>query len=637
MRKAPSLALLCIQALKLELLQGGNPVPDVYELPSELLDAVVARLPALALHNFQTHMPFKRCDDYESGGDDCLISGRKRARNDVLASSWKGLFKLRWPEHTNLVEPPPAEWRQLYWEKHLQDCVDEAAEAAMRPTFCGRIGSISVSGKYKILRYICHEEHTSCRQQCVCTELSFHLQTFGPYLRCLRLLNALCVTETCELLRTSRLQTLVLRWIRSEKHVEPLCKLLIQSRETLASLEFIHCKLSSSFISAICASLHGKDIHTSGIQRFCIKTSSIDMDPLAAPSAFISFLSSVRSLRSLHICDSHLDRHIARIVFSTLLDSSSDLSYLDLSENNVSGWLSTFSWRSVNGSLSSGKSLESLCKLNLRGNELDKYDAENLAHALLHMPVLESLDLSGNPIEDGGIRCVLKVPAFVVLKSTSAELHFSYMLVVRCRSLISYFTKNPNSLLADLNLENCELSCCGVIEFLDTLSTLEKTLKFLSVADNALGSEVAEAIISSLTVSIESLNISGIGLGPVGFVELGEKLVKGVKKLLSINISKNRGGVETGRFLSKLIPMAPKLVSVDASYNLMPPESLLMLCDALRSAKGDLKRLDMTGNSCISLEAGHSSSLLGEFQHSGEPIFLLPSSSASHVPYDDEP
>ncbi|KAG5377612.1 hypothetical protein IGI04_025454 [Brassica rapa subsp. trilocularis] len=604
MTKAPpSLAFLCIQSLKLQLLQGDNPIPDVYELPSELLDGVIAHLPALALHNFQTHMPFKCWDNYEAG-DDCLTltSGRKRPRNDVLGSSWKLLFKVRWPELVNSVEPS-ADWQQLYWEKHLQNCVDEAAEVAMRPTFSGRISSIHVSDK--ILRYICHEEHTNC-QKCVCTELSFHFQTFGPYLRCLRLLNVLCVTETCELLRTSKLKTLVLCWIRSEKHVEPSCKLLSQNRETLTSLEFIHCKLSSSFISAICASLHEKDIHTSGIQRFYIKASSFDIDPLAAPPAFISFLNSVRSLQSVHFCDSHLDRHIARMIFSTLLDSSSGLSTLDISENNV-GWLSTFTWRSVTSSLSSGKSLRSLCKLNLSGNELNKYDAENLSHALRHMPGLESLDLSGNPIEDSGIR-----------------------------SLISYFKKNPDSPLADLNLENCELSCCGVIEFLDTLSTVEKPLKFLSVADNALGSEVAEAIMNSLILSIESLDISSIGLGPVGFLELGKRLVKGVKKLMSINISKNRGGLETARFLSKLIPLAPKLVSVDASYNLMPPESLLMLCDSLRSAKGDLKRLDMTGNICISSETDHSS-LLGEFQHNGEPIFVLPSSSTSHVPYDDEP
>ncbi|KFK40400.1 hypothetical protein AALP_AA3G368500 [Arabis alpina] len=602
MVKSPTLAFLCIKSLKFQLLQGDNPIPDLYELPSELLDALISHLPALALQNFQTHMPFKCWDSYESG-DDCLISGRKRARYDVLGNNWRALFTLRWPELIDRVKLP-ADWQQLYWEKHLQNCVDEAAEVAMRPTFSGRISSINVSAK--ILRYICHEEHMNS-QKCVCMELSFHFQTFGPYLRCLRLPNVLCVTETSELLGTSKLQTLVLRWIRSEKHVEPLCKLLIQSRETLTSLEFVHCKLSSNFIGAICASLHEKDIHATGIQRFCIKTSSIDIDPLAAPSAFISFLNSGRSLHSLHFCDSQLDRHIARMVFSTLLDSSSNLSSLDLSENNISGWLSTFSWRSVVGSLSSGKSLQSLCKLNLRGNELDKYDAENLAHALLHMPSLESLDLSGNPIEDGGIR-----------------------------SLISYFTKNPDSPLTDLNLENCELSCCGVIEFLDTLLTLKKSLKFLSIADNALGSEVSEGIVNSLTIAIESLNISGIGLGPGGFLELRRKLEKGMKKLSSINISKNRGGLETARFLSKLIPLAPKLVSVDTSYNLMPPESLLMLCDSLRNTKGDLKRIDMTGNSFISHETDHSS-LLGEFQHNGEPIFVLPSSLTSHVPYDDEP
>lgn len=42
-----------------------------------------------------------------------------------------------------------------------------------------------------------------------------------------------------------------------------------------------------------------------------------------------------RSLQSVHFCDSHLDRHIARMIFSTLLDSSSGLSTLDISENNV--------------------------------------------------------------------------------------------------------------------------------------------------------------------------------------------------------------------------------------------------------------------------------------------------------------
>ena len=218
------------------------------------------------------YRPFKCWDNYEAG-DDCLTltSGRKRprfdqllrfvistkktelrnylnCRNDVLGSSWKLLFKVRWPELVNSVEPS-ADWQQLYWEKHLQkydtalwfvvllcflpvlsfavnpsnSCVDEAAEVAMRPTFSGRISSIHVSGKFsclealfvtcvrifiqlvlfcvadKILRYICHEEHTNC-QKCVCTELSFHFQTFGPYLRFSNIswLRANCSTFSSE-------------------------------------------------------------------------------------------------------------------------------------------------------------------------------------------------------------------------------------------------------------------------------------------------------------------------------------------------------------------------------------------------------------------------------------------------------
>jgi hypothetical protein len=119
MTKAPSLAFLCIQSLKIQLLESDNPIPDLYELPSELLDGIVAHLPALALQKFQTNMPFHCLDSYESGDDCCLITGRKRARNDVLGSSWKLLFKLRWPDFVDRVESP-ADWQQLYWEKHLQ-------------------------------------------------------------------------------------------------------------------------------------------------------------------------------------------------------------------------------------------------------------------------------------------------------------------------------------------------------------------------------------------------------------------------------------------------------------------------------------------------------------------------------------
>jgi len=38
------------------------------------------------------------------------------------------------------------DWQQKYWEKHLQECLDEAAESAFLPSFCGNIGELSISG-----------------------------------------------------------------------------------------------------------------------------------------------------------------------------------------------------------------------------------------------------------------------------------------------------------------------------------------------------------------------------------------------------------------------------------------------------------------------------------------------------------
>lgn len=50
--------------------------------------------------------------------------------------------------------------------------------------------------------------------------------------------------------------------------------------------------------------------------------------------------------------------------------------------------------------------------------------------------------------------------------------------------------------------------------------------------------------------------------------------------------SKNRGGIETATFLLKLLSGASDLVSVNASYNLMPVESIDIIHSALKIAKG---------------------------------------------------
>ncbi|XP_042518475.1 uncharacterized protein LOC122092199 [Macadamia integrifolia] len=444
------------------------------------------------------------------------------------------------------------------------------------------------------------------------SKLSYHCQQFGHFARSLRLQNVFCIAETCELLKGSKLQSMVLRGIKSEEHVNGACKLLRQNKETLSFLEFFHCKFSSTALGAICDSLYRKGIETHGIRYFSIKGSSIlENSPVSIPSGFSSFLSSGRSLHLVNFSENRLGPNFARMVFDTLLDASSDLSVLDLSDNNIAGWLSKTNWRFSTCSSSSfgiGKSLQSLRVLNLRGNNLGTDDADCLKYALVCMPNLESLDISDNPLEDRGIR-----------------------------SLIHYFVEasERETPLVDLKMENCDLSSNGVAEVLRSPATLRNSFHSLSVANNSLGSLVAPALVKFMDTSyVRMLNIEDIGLGPSGFLELQENIPEEVK-LVHLNISKNRGGIETSNFISKLILRAPELIAVNAGYNFMPIESLAVMYSALKASKGKLERLDLTGNTRCHERA--CISLLEEFQVHGRPIVIFPSLHDSVAPYDDDP
>ncbi|KAJ8749517.1 hypothetical protein K2173_025712 [Erythroxylum novogranatense] len=600
MAGGPSLLSLCIEAVKAQIV-SDDLLPDIYELPIDLFDILVLKLPPLALHRLQTEMPYMKWNDYENN-DDCPGPGRKRGRHGNFDKAWKGLFKLRWPKLVDSVQS--ADWQQMYWQTHLQSCFDEAAELALLPSFDGCLGELNISAG--ILRCIgCKEDlHSS-----ILSKLSYHCQHFGHHARCLRLQNVLCVAETCQLLGNSKLQSLVLRWIRSKEHVDGLCKLLIQNSASLTSLELLHCKLSPTFINDICGSVCIKNMETHKIQHFSITSSSFsEIDFVSFPSGLVSFLASARYL-SLRFRDNHLDCKFAQMLFTTICDTSSKISALDLSDNNIAGSLSNFNCTSTSRLPSSSRMgyLQTLRMLNVRGNNLRKDDAENLRYALVWMSNLEILDLSDNPIGDEGIGCL--IPYF--LEATE-----------KCCSLV------------ELNLESCELSCSGVTELLDALSTSKRQLKSISLADNGLGRQAAGALGKLLGMSIRSLNIGGIGLGSAGFQEL-EKGMKSEMELVEIDISKNRGGYETAKFLSKLISLAPNLIAVNAAYNLMPVESLNLICTTLKVTKGKLERLNLTGNTW-----GHhpsADSLLTEFQRNGRPILVLPSTFAPDFPYDDDP
>ncbi|XP_060177557.1 uncharacterized protein LOC132607553 isoform X1 [Lycium barbarum] len=622
--EVPSLITLCIYSIRDELIRGNDDLSSVlYQLPTELFDQLLRQLPPLALHKLQERKS-DILDDYELLTDG-VDNHRKRKRYLNFEEEWKKLYEERWPAlgrrsknfksksfarsaKAKEVECESADdWQQMYWEAHLQknSCLDTVAEIALFPSFHGPIGDLEVQGS--ILNYIDRKGDIN-RFTCDHSKFAYHCQQFGSYARHLRLPNVLCVEETCLSLRNARLESLELQWIKSDEHVEGLCKLINQNYGSLKSIKFMHCKFTMASLNAICDLLcmHCPQAH--GLQHFSIKTSSLLETP-SLPAGLIYLLSSGRSLSSLCLSDSNLPQHFARIVFDTLIDASSSITILDLSENNIMGWLSHFKWKYRSTTEPSGtyNSLKSLKVLNLRNCNLQRDDVDCLRYALVHIPNLEQLDLSDNPIEDAGIRC-----------------------------LITYFTEMSNRRfpLVELKLGSCELTCFGVCELLEVLSALRKPLNFLSIGGNSLGSEIGTPLGKFLCGGLQALDIEDIGLGSSGFMRAGKELVK-ESKLHSINISKNRGGIETARFLAKLFSQAPHLSTVNAKYNFMPKESLSILCSAVKAAKGKLEHLDLRGNILCGQQTDLSE--LAEFQTNGFSILELSYSPAASEPYDDDP
>ncbi|XP_062079255.1 uncharacterized protein LOC133783619 isoform X1 [Humulus lupulus] len=656
MGKAPSLTTLCLEVVKDEILRGDDLMPVIRKLPTDLFDRLLLRLPPLPLLKLGMAMGFgseekekQECDEagqgngrkrgrdfsYEDKEEQEYVdaghgNGRKRGRDfsseekeeqeyddadhengrkcgmiSGWDKAWKHLYELRWPKLVNQNEY--VDWLQIYWETHLQNCLDQAAEIALLPLFDESLGEIGIPDS--LLKHIGYENYMKVAT-CDYSKLYFHCREFGRFARCLRIQNNICGREISHLLRNCKLQSLALWWIRSEEQVGGLCELLNQNRESLSSLEFVHCKLSSDSIDEICGSLLLNSVPTHGIQSFSITTSRFletNLDSL--PFGLVSFLSS-RSLCSLKLSYNNLGWNFAKMIFNTLRDASSGLSVLDLSENNITGWLSEFIPRfSRSGpmSLGFGKSLQSLRALNIRGNELDEDDALGLRYAMVHMPHLELLDISDNPIQDRGIRNLL--PYFIEASE-------------KCTP----FT--------DLYLENCDISNGGVIELINTLLTFKKPLESLSIADNVLGSQVAAALGNLLSTSIQILNISGIELGSPGFEDLEKSITQTQElKLVEITISKNRGGVAAANFLSTLLLRAPKLETINAAYNWMPVEASYIVCSAIKAAKGNLGLFNLRGNHLDGLTT-HG---LTEIQQAGKPVLnisLLPILAARH---DDDP
>ncbi|KAK3139589.1 hypothetical protein QOZ80_5AG0385660 [Eleusine coracana subsp. coracana] len=589
--------------------QHLSPEQVAEALPWELLHRLASQLPPAALESLH-QAAHARCyssadTSAELRGPDSNKHGMKRSRGEDFSTAWQALFKLRWPiryiaGHDTLAT---VDWQRQYWEKHLQECLDEAVENAMLPSFHGSVSELSIPAK--IRNFIYNSEDIPLQH----SSLSYQCSRFGCYARSLRLQSVLCSAETYEMFQHCKVEKLMLIRIFSEPEVDGVCLLLSCHLESLISLEFIHCQLYPEVMDKIYKSLCQKGSPNHRIQGFIIKSSRIcELKPGALSAGLTSFLSAGKSLRLLSLNDTKMPPRFVTMIFHTLMESSCGLQTLEISDNHISDWLWTMDKSSTSSSLAleSDMSMNSLTVLTLRGNNMHKGDVKDLCKILVKMPNLRDLDISGNPIMDDGIR--LLIP------------------------FISRAVEKENPLLI-LRLENCDLSTVGVSKLLECLTFAKQPLDMLSIADNALGSSVAGALAKFLSSHVRDINIEDIGLGTLGFQTLEEGLPMDVA-LTHINISKNRGGIKAAYFISRLILQAPHLVSVNAAANLLPPESLEIICNTLKQRTCNLERVDLTCN--LHLSATVFPAFL-DFKKHGKPILVVPPHLSTTAPYDDDP
>eukprot|EP00249_Psilotum_nudum_P011049 c22938_g1_i2 orf=462-2096(-) len=515
----PSLQQLCKRALVASVIHEPRMWRDLnYSLPPDLVSSVLVSVTPIALQVLQEQLK-------ESHQEFSKQSGTFRSKRKYVEvfestqlccynSAWKIQANKRWPlgikkRYCNALssseldllgiteDESEVDWQQRYWEAHLQECLNEAAAQASAPFYEGSIGDVILPDGLLAhigLQYV----NTYGVSAFEFSALKYHFCRFGQYARYLRIRSVLCSSELINLLISARLQHVAFYSVTHASHVEGLCLLLRQNKESLRAVEFHYCKFSSSALLRVAESMTLGDEPTHFLHHFFVISSSLSIqdDRLSgSASGFVKLLHSCRYLQSAIFFDNQLDSLDASRIFFVLLQAASSLSILHVSENELEGLFVMELLKSLSSiqcsNLNQGCVSFPLKVLDLRSNSLDSIAIQGLSVCLKFMPLLEQLNLSDNPIEDDGIR-----------------------------ALVPYLQEVS---LLELNVSSCGLSSAGVSALLEALLLSKQSLKCLSMAHNCLGRSIASPLGKFLSKGlVERLDIEDVGLGPVGCSELQE-------------------------------------------------------------------------------------------------------------------
>ncbi|XP_024380436.1 uncharacterized protein [Physcomitrium patens] len=531
-----------------------------------------------------------------------------------MSAAWKSLYIKRWPTCADRYHGA-VDWQQLYWETHLQCCLNAASEEPSISTLDCQIGDIVMPNdvlKNLNSEIIGNEESTfsTLRANCV---------YFGCFVRKLRLYSILCSPKLVILLKHARLHSVTFCNVRIKSELTGICQLLTANASTLRSVEFYRSKFSGETLNKI-----GKAMCPTGtrhyIQHFALISSRVfDQANLFAVNSstdFLQFLTAARSLRSLILCDNSLEQENVVLILKVILQHAKNICSVQLVDNELGEAFT----RSFSSCMTANKLAQSettrvfkrLSALDLRSNILDSEAIGSLTKCLTKMPSLQQLDVSDNPLEDAGIR--LLVP----------------------------YISNSLTALKELSLASCQMTATSAIVMLNALSNSQTTLRRLSLAGNSLGSTVVQSLAQFLRkCPLENLDVSDIDLGPTGCSDVLKETLITNGTLLHIDISKNRiCGLGAVMLASIISAGTSRLTSINASANLLSSESIQHIAKNIQNSK---TYVESTGRS-ISLDLRNNPGsflckLAGLHGRVGACTVLLSDSSCEthSVLHDDDP
>ncbi|XP_026432327.1 protein NLRC5-like [Papaver somniferum] len=327
-----------------------------------------------------------------------------------------------------------------------------------------------------------------------------------------------------------------------EPVVERTCRLLKMNKTTLSSIKIQRSRATQAFIDRVFRSLNLVVYRRPGVSNFLVTDSWFH-------DGFLN-LASFKFIDSLVIKSSNVTWDALTPI---IMNTSCRFTHLDLS------YTTRFSSMHLEGEAN----FSYFRVLILTGNNLRPENFYGWENGLTKMTSLVELDMSENPIGDGGL-------SRLILCLQGAQK------------------------LCDLKIEHCNFSHEGLVELLQFV--LESNhLKSLSIARSDLwewSTEVATSLATFLAHStIKTLNIEGIGLGDNGFAIFREELPL-VVNLSFIDVSNNNGAAETTLFTEEFISKALGIVDIKASNNLIQEESLQHLKATLAGVGREFELLE---------------------------------------------